>query len=371
MKILELTNFSAGICGVWQRVRQESELLSKKGHKVMIFSSNATKGSNETAIKEDKIEQIKIKRFPFKKLGGESFMKWNFEKEAMDFRPEVIIAHGYRQLHTTKALKIARKIKSKVFLVTHAPFIEGDFTRTFFAKLAVIFYDRFIGPRRINKFDKIIVVTKWELPYIKKLGVKDEKIVYIPNGIPKEFFNYKKSKEEEKILFFGRISPIKNLEVLIEALYLIDNKKIILEIVGLAEEEYFERLKNLINEKKLEKRIFFSGPIYDLNEKIKKIDSAKIFVLPSKREGMPQALIEAMSRGKVVVASKNPGAGDLIEDGKNGYLFKNGNSKDLANKINYIFKNDKLINDQIKKNAKKSVEKFSWNKIILDLEKLF
>jgi len=371
MKILELTNFSAGICGVWQRVKQESELLSKKGHNVMIFSSNAIKGSDEISAKEDKLGKIRIRRFPFKKLGGESFMIWNFEKEALDFRPDVIIAHGYRQLHTTKAFKIARKIKSKVFLVTHAPFVEGNFTRTLFAKLAVIFYDRFIGPKIINKFDKVIVITKWEIPYIKKLGAKDKKIVYIPNGIPEEFFNYKKSKEEEKILFFGRISPIKNLEVLIEALYLIKNKKIILEVVGPAEEEYLRLLKKLVNEEKLEKRVFFSGPIYDLKEKIKKIDSAKIFVLPSKREGMPQALIESMSREKIVIASKNLGTRDLIEDGKNGLLFERGDSKDLARKINYILENGKSTNDEIRENAEKSVENFSWKKIILDLERLF
>ena len=40
LKILELTNFSAGICGVWQRVKQESLELSKRGHTVIIFSSN-------------------------------------------------------------------------------------------------------------------------------------------------------------------------------------------------------------------------------------------------------------------------------------------------------------------------------------------
>ncbi|MEK6848555.1 MAG: hypothetical protein AABX65_02900 [Nanoarchaeota archaeon] len=64
MKILELTNYSAGICGVFQRVKQEAELLSKK-HEVMIFSSNATKGSKEIAKPEDLLNGIKIKRFPF------------------------------------------------------------------------------------------------------------------------------------------------------------------------------------------------------------------------------------------------------------------------------------------------------------------
>ena len=61
MKILELTNYTSGICGVFQRVKQESLELSKKGHEVMIFSSNAIKGSEEIASTEDKTENVKIK----------------------------------------------------------------------------------------------------------------------------------------------------------------------------------------------------------------------------------------------------------------------------------------------------------------------
>ena len=40
MKILELTNYTAGGCGVWARVKNEAELLSKRGYDVRIFSSN-------------------------------------------------------------------------------------------------------------------------------------------------------------------------------------------------------------------------------------------------------------------------------------------------------------------------------------------
>ena len=141
LKILELTNFSAGICGVWQRVKQESLLLSKK-HKVVVFSSNATKGSNELASRKEKIGKVKIIRFPFKKLGGESFMSWNFESEALKFSPDIIICHSFRHPHTNKALKIKNKLKKqgkkcKVFLVTHAPFMEKNISRSFISHLVV------------------------------------------------------------------------------------------------------------------------------------------------------------------------------------------------------------------------------------------
>ena len=53
-----------------------------------------------------------------------------------------------------KELKKAGK-KCKVILVTHAPFVEGNITRSILSKLVVKFYDLTFGPLTINKFDKI------------------------------------------------------------------------------------------------------------------------------------------------------------------------------------------------------------------------
>jgi glycosyltransferase involved in cell wall biosynthesis len=371
MKILELTNYSAGICGVWTRAREEAIRLAEKGHEVAVFSSNFVKGSDETAEERERIGNVIIKRFPARKLGGESFIRWDFEDEALNFKPDVIIAHSYRHIHTTKALKVAEKLRKdgincKVFLVTHAPFERGS-TRGLFANIAVYFYDNFIGRNTIKKFDKVIAITKWEMPYLKRLGLNEDKIEYIPNGIPEEFFRLKElTDEKNKILFIGRISPLKSVETVISAMPLLKNKKITFEIVGPAEENYLEELKELISNLGISNRVLFPGAIFDLKEKIKKIDSAKIFVLPSKSEGMPQSLVEAMARGKVVVASDTPAARDLIEDGKNGFLFRIGDEKELAGVIN---KFDRKM-QKSRKEAKKSVEKFAWGKIIERIEKL-
>ncbi|MBI1973043.1 glycosyltransferase, partial [Candidatus Woesearchaeota archaeon] len=220
MKILELCHFSAGICGVWSRVKEEAKILAKS-HEVKIFSSNAVKGSKEIAPYRDKLDEIDIIRFPFRKFGGESFMAWDFEKEALDFKPNLIITHSYRHLHTTKALKIAKKINAKVFLVTHAPFVEDNNhqrvlrvlqpTRSILASIAVKLYDSLIGPRTINRFDKVIAITHWEMPYLEKLGCKKDSIAYIPNSVPEKFFKtkIKKFNADTRILFLGRISPIK------------------------------------------------------------------------------------------------------------------------------------------------------------------
>lgn len=372
MKILELTNYTAGICGVGIRVKQEALELSKKGHEVVIFSSNHVKGSNKIAPNEDKIENVKIKRFSGKHLGGESYLSWNFEKAALSFKPDLIIAHAYRHKHTTKALEIAKKLKCKIFLVTHAPFIENNSTRSFLSKLAVKFYDKFIGSKLINQFDKIIAITKWEIPFLKKLNVKNEKIIYIPNGIPNEFFKEKiKPFKGKIIIFFGRISEIKNLETLIKAFKIISrkNKSIKLKIIGPEEKSYSDKLKKLIEN--LDLNIEFLSPVYDLKKKIKTLQETDIFVLPSKREAMPQSLIEAMSLGKVVISSRTQGGLEIINNGKNGFLFDIENDKDLSSIIDFSLnkKNLELVN-KIKINARKKSEEFKWNNLIKKLNKI-
>jgi glycosyltransferase involved in cell wall biosynthesis len=116
-------------------------------------------------------------------------------------------------------------------------------------------------------------------------------------------------------------------------------------------------------------RIKIKEPVYDIEKKIKALDSCKIFVLPSRVEGMPQALIEVMARQKIVIGSNSIALRDLIEDGENGYLFDFDNPKSLAKTINEINENSSRENNRIRLNAKKSVEQFSWDKIIRKIEK--
>ncbi|MFH1500732.1 MAG: glycosyltransferase family 4 protein [archaeon] len=372
MRILELTNYSAGVCGVWQRVKQEAELLSKK-YEVYIFSSDITKGSGELALPEDTLGRVKIKRFPTKKLGGESFMSWDFTAEAIKLRPDIIIAHSYRHLHTTKALKIAKKINAKVFLVTHAPFIEGNSTRSFFSKVAVSIYDKFIARRILNEFDRIITITKWEAPFLLALGAKKEKISYVPNGIPKEFFKPKISQfNGDSILFFGRIANIKNLETLIKSFKLVSTEypQLKLKITGPQEQPCTSNLKNLASKLKIRNLRFFP-PVYSLRERVDALRNTDIFVLPSISEAMPQALVEAMAVGKIVISSDNKAGKEIISDKKDGFLFKTGDEKNLSEVILFILakKNLRRIKE-IQKQARIKAEEFRWDILIGKIEKL-
>jgi len=366
MKILEICEFSAGICGVWQRVKQESLELSKKGHDVYVFSSNIEKGTEKEVKLDEKINGIKIKRFrsnqdKIDKILTKNVTYFNFDKEFISLRSNIVITHTIHP-HSFKALRLCKKYNIPCFLVTHAPF---NVKRRFLLNLATsIYYNIKVKPI-LKNFTKIIAITKWEIPYILKLGVKKEKIVYIANGIPDEFFKEKIKKfQGKKILFLGRISQIKNIETLIKAFKKLNNKNLKLEIIGLVEKGY-EKIRKLETE-----NIKFLEPIYDLKKKIKKLQQADIFILPSKREAMPQSLIEAMALGKIVISSSTDGGKEIVKDNENGFLFEIGNEKKLKEKISDILDMNSSEISKVQKQARKLAEQFKWLNLIKKLEKI-
>ena len=175
----------------------------------------------------------------------------------------------------------------------------------------------------------------------------------------------------KKILFLGRLAPITDIETLIKAFNIVKRhyNKVELDLVGPVEKEYEPIISKLISEIGL--GVNLPGPVYDLKEKIGLLDSADVFVLPSKREAMPQALIEAMSRGKLVISSKTEGGKEIVQDNKTGLLFEIGDYHELAQKILFSLdkSNSKLIK-RIEKQALESARQFSWKRLIKKIKEL-
>jgi glycosyltransferase involved in cell wall biosynthesis len=137
---------------------------------------------------------------------------------------------------------------------------------------------------------------------------------------------------KDRILYYGRISPEKGIEVLIEAIGSLENKPDV-RIVGSGEETYVESLKQKVLGLGLSASVAFIGPKYghDLDTEIRE---AKAVVIPSVwYENMPYVLLESLARGKVVIASDIGGMSERIENGVSGFLFRPGDSADLARAI--------------------------------------
>lgn len=126
----------------------------------------------------------------------------------------------------------------------------------------------------------------------------------------------------------GDLNPNKNNKVVIEAFSLISNKDIHYLICGSGMLE--SQLRNLVKSLGVEKNVHFLGFRTDMPQILATSD---ILVMPSFREGVPRAILEAMDMGLPCVGSKTRGIADLIEDGRGGFICKPKDAKGFADSI--------------------------------------
>lgn len=156
---------------------------------------------------------------------------------------------------------------------------------------------------------------------------KESKCIIIPNYIEMPAYYGRTIQNPPYFLYLGRIAPIKALEKLIEGSALsksFTNSNYIFKIVGGVEKqfyEYYERLCRLIKEKNLDNKIIFTGAISG-DEKYKMFANAHAMFLVSYSENFGNVVIESLSQGTPVVASKGTPWSQL-DDKSSGFWIEN------------------------------------------------
>jgi len=189
-----------------------------------------------------------------------------------------------------------------------------------------------------------------------------KKSVILPNSINASFLSIDKVGERDKeIVLVGRIDENKNQRMLIEVFADIANDYSDWSVSLYGDGEDSDTLKKYVKEKGLENQIRFKGQVSDVAEKIKK---ASIFVLPSKCEGMPNALIEAMTLGLAVITTDCPcgGPADLIQNGQNGILIKVDDKEQLRIALMKLM-DDEVYRKRLARNAEDIVDKLHPDKV--------
>lgn len=156
----------------------------------------------------------------------------------------------------------------------------------------------------------------------------DRRIEVIPNGITIP----EKRASGDKIVFLGRLHPVKGVEYLVEAARRIENCPEVL-IAGDGPEA------DALKRKAAGAPVRFLGRIDSIEELMMQ---GMIFVLPSLSEGLPQAMLEAMSYGLPVVATRVGGVPEVVEHGTTGFLVQPGNAEELARHIELLVRDDAL-----------------------------
>lgn len=131
------------------------------------------------------------------------------------------------------------------------------------------------------------------------------------------------------IITVANLVPVKGIEVLIEAINLLNNPNIELTVLGDDRSDYAEALKQKIKTLGKETSIKLVGKHTDVRPFLAQSD---LYVIPSMKEGMPMALVEAMSMAVPVLGSDISGINFVLKDFPE-LLFPASNSEALAEKI--------------------------------------
>lgn len=162
------------------------------------------------------------------------------------------------------------------------------------------------------------------------------------------------TNREKIILQVGRVSIEKGQDRIIEIFNLVKKKedwKLYITSFG----PLLETVKNKVKELGLEDSVEFVGFVDDLSELYSK---AAIFVIPSRMEGFPNALIEAMSHGTPSVVFDTFPADEIIEQGKTGFIVSDGDYQGFANSLQQLMQ-DESLRMQIGEEGKSVNQRFS------------
>jgi len=217
------------------------------------------------------------------------------------------------------------------------------------------YLERIIVRKMIMMCDAIQTLNNQTYIFAKSEGVNENQLYLIPNGIENLHLSKTYAKLTKKIVYIGamRFYPKKhkieqkNLQFLIQAFYELLKFKEDLELVMVGDGNYRNYLEKLVNELGIEEKVTFTG--YKLNIHNYLMD-ADIFVNPSHYEGMPNTVLEAMSRGILVLCSNIPEHYFFITDKTNGLLFNHTNIESFVSTIIDYYKNPKSFN-KIAKNG--------------------
>jgi glycosyltransferase involved in cell wall biosynthesis len=298
-----------------------------------------------------------------------------------NFNPEVIHVHTEFGIGI-EGLLISKILNKPLVGTFHTFFAEEEYIKNFglpankiTKKLvwsySINFYNQckvVISPSKIvqeelikmglNK-NPVILSNGIELPLIKTRGeiVKIREKYNVNNGI--------------NFIYIGRISREKSIDVIILAFNKIVKKHIKTNLILIGDGPEKNKLISLVKKLKMQNKVIFTGFI-DRNKLISEnlVLLGDVFITASKTENQPVSILEAISFGLPVIGVNMKGIPELVENNKNGFLFKEDDIKEITRHMENLLMNKKL-RDRMSKGSLKIVKNHLIKNSVKKLEKIY
>ena len=346
------------------------EMLKKEGYETYVAAGNDT---NQEIVKIpgcDKYIDIDFKRNPFHPGNIRAFIKLRELINENEF--DIIHCHTPvgGVLGRLAAYK-ARKNGTKVYYTVHGfHFYKGAPLKNW-----LLYYP--VEKICSKMTDVLITINKEDYTFaLKNMYAKD--IVCVPGvGIDvNKFKNVLIDKAFKRrslciptdatlILSVGELNKNKNHEIIIKTLAKLKCKDLYYIVAGAG--PLYDYLVELSINLGVDRNVKILGYRDDIPELY---EIADLFCFPSKREGLPVSVMEAMANGLPCIVSDIRGNRDLVKNGENGILVKYNSVEEYSVAITALLKKKELLSNMCKNNILE-IEKYSVNNIVEKIRNLY
>jgi len=221
---------------------------------------------------------------------------------------------------------------------------------------------------------RYVAVSNYVASLLEQLGISSKRIRTIYNGVDiGKFRPDSTDRTENLLLFVGRLDPSKGLHHLLCSLEMLSDP-VNLVIAGPLswDDTYNSQIFSLI--RKISSttihKITYLGEQKQDNL-IRLYRKAAILVLPSMAESLGLVILEAMACGTAVIASNTGGIPEIVQDAKNGLLFRPGDVTDLARKIQCLLQDENLRTQLGNEGRRSIVRDFSCDSTVDKLLRVY
>jgi glycosyltransferase involved in cell wall biosynthesis len=188
----------------------------------------------------------------------------------------------------------------------------------------------------VRMADKIIVLCSQSKQEALAAGFSPQQIIHIPNGVDLSVFvpAARPPETPKKILFVGRLDKMKGVDILLEAIAELGKRGYRPSCTIAGDGPDKADLIHLSRKLHIEHQVVFAGTCSNI---VRHLHTAAVFVLPSRSEGMPNAVLEAMACGVPIIATSVGGIPDIIQNGRNGLLIAPDDIQALSSALASLF----------------------------------
>ncbi len=350
-----------------QHVEHIARQLVARGHKATVWCADIPEHEEKRFIR-DGVEVIRLP--PKRVLGGIDPV---VSIKDLDMNFDIVHLHDTLPVLIRRSVKRARKEKIPVVTTFHNDYIKTSLSGKILKRIRWALQ----GRRTLHASNARIALTPYYAKHLKSRGVR-KSIDILPNGFePVAEDAVRPStlptdvEELPLLVFVGRLSEQKGLDVLMDAwdsLCQQGEPKARLAIAGSG--ELNEWLDERIASSAYPQSIAKLGRVED-SEKRWLFEHAKGVLIPSRFEGLPTVLLEAMHAGAPTVMADVNDLGRLVTEPNAGLSVTPGDSEGLVHAINTLLEADESQLKTWSENGQEASKPYLWSNIVDDLLKVY